>query len=71
MKKGKLSVAVLGQHNRVLPPKVSRNTKNVREHWLKGRKMEKKKGGKPNFGFANKVERRPHGSRGFLRNGDD
>ncbi|KAG9189413.1 hypothetical protein G6011_06281 [Alternaria panax] len=70
IKKGKLSVAVLAQQNRVLPPKVNRNTKNVREHWLKGREVEKTRG-KPGVRFGKKMERRPHGSRGFLRNGDD
>ncbi|KAI4936166.1 hypothetical protein J4E85_001495 [Alternaria conjuncta] len=69
VKKGKLSVAVLAQQNRVLPPKVNRNTKNVREHWLKGREMDKK-GGKPGVRFGKKLERRPHGNRGFLRNGE-
>ncbi|KAH6877892.1 U3 snoRNA associated-domain-containing protein [Alternaria rosae] len=69
VKKGKLSVAVLAQQNRVLPPKVNRNTKNVREHWLKGREMDKK-GGKPGVRFGKKMERRPHGNRGFLRNGE-
>jgi hypothetical protein len=70
VKKGKLSVAVLAQQNKVLPPKVNRNTKNVREHWLKGREVEKK-GGKPSARFGKKMERRPHGNRGFLRNRDD
>lgn len=70
VKKGKLSVAVLAQQNRVLPPKVNRNTKNVREHWLKGREVEKTRG-KPGVRFGKKMERRPHASRGFLRNGDD
>ncbi|RAR01274.1 hypothetical protein DDE82_006615 [Stemphylium lycopersici] len=76
IKKGKLSVAVLAQQNKVMPPKLSRQTKNVREHWLKGREAEKKKkqqqkvggGGKPRFG---RMERRPHVSHGFMRNGDD
>ena len=73
IKKGKLSVAVLAQQNKVMPPKLNRQTKNVREHWLKGREAEKKKqkvggGGKPRFG---RMERRPHVSRGFMRNGDD
>jgi len=71
VKKGKLSVAVLAQQNKVLPPKVNRSTKNVREHWLKGRQVEKKKKGvKPSSRFG-KMERRPHVNRGFLRNGDD
>ncbi|CAE7188396.1 hypothetical protein PTNB85_07593 [Pyrenophora teres f. teres] len=72
VKKGKLNVAVLAQQNKVLPPKVNRNTKNVREHWLKGRQVDKKnkKGLKPSARFA-KMERRPHVNRGFLRNGDE
>ncbi|KAH7359627.1 U3 snoRNA associated-domain-containing protein [Pyrenochaeta sp. MPI-SDFR-AT-0127] len=69
VKKGKLSVAVLGQQNRVLPPKVNRDTRNVRELWLKGRKAEKKKGGKPSF-KSGKMERRAHGLSGFLRGED-
>jgi U3 small nucleolar RNA-associated protein 16 len=69
VKKGKLSVAVLGQQNRVLPPKANRDTRNVREKWLKGRQVEgkKTKGGK---GIGGKVERKGFGNRGFLR-GDD
>jgi U3 small nucleolar RNA-associated protein 16 len=67
VKKGKLSVAVLAQQNRVLPPKANRDTRNVREKWLKGRQVEGKKGAK---GIGGKVERRGFGNRGFLR-GDD
>ncbi|EAT78859.1 hypothetical protein HBH56_120360 [Parastagonospora nodorum] len=67
VKKGKLSVAVLGQQNRVLPPKANRATKNVREKWLKGRQVDAKKGGK---GIGGKMERKAFGNRGFLR-GDD
>lgn len=69
LKKGKLSVAVLGQQNRVLPPKVNRDTKNLREKWLKGRqdKTRKVKGGK---GIGGKAERRPFGNKGFLRGED-
>jgi U3 small nucleolar RNA-associated protein 16 len=67
VKKGKLSVAVLAQQNKVLPPKVNRDTRNVREKWLKGRQVEGKKGGK---GIGGKMERRGFGNRGFLR-GDD
>ncbi|KAF1847446.1 uncharacterized protein K460DRAFT_332430 [Cucurbitaria berberidis CBS 394.84] len=71
VKKGKLSVAVLGQQNRLLPPKASQVTRNVREHWLKGRKVEKKKkGGKANIKNG-KMERRAHGGGGFMRGGDD
>ncbi|RMZ67866.1 u3 snorna associated [Pyrenophora seminiperda CCB06] len=70
VKKGKLNVAMLAKQNKVLPPKFNRNTKNVREHWLKGRMADKKKGGRPNARFG-KMERRPVVNRGFLRNGDD
>ncbi|EMD63790.1 hypothetical protein GGP41_005579 [Bipolaris sorokiniana] len=72
IKKGKLNVAVLAQQNKVMPPKVNRDSKNVREHWLKGRQVEKrmvgKKGGVVRVG---RMERRPHGNRGFLRDGDE
>lgn len=70
IKKGKLSVAVLGQHKKALPPKVNRDSKNLRESWLKGRSVEKKKGGKPNFMKSGKMERKGFGNKGFLR-GDD
>ncbi|CAO2651560.1 Nn.00g041300.m01.CDS01 [Neocucurbitaria sp. VM-36] len=70
VKRGKLSVAVLGQQNRVLPPKANRDTRNVRELWLKGRKVEQRKGGKASLKHR-KMERKAHGSRGFLRGGDD
>lgn len=63
---GKHHVAVLGQQNRVLPPKVSKNTKGVREAWLKGRKGQQVKG-KPRIG---KTHRAKFGGGGFLR-GDD
>ncbi|KAI8942241.1 hypothetical protein NX059_000324 [Plenodomus lindquistii] len=69
VRKGKLSVAVLGQHNKVLPPKMSRNTSNVREHWLKGRGLEKRKGAKSKI-KSGKMERRRVGGGGFLRNED-
>ena len=68
VKKGKLSVAVLAQQNKVLPPKFNRRTKNLREQWLKGRQAEKKQKNKARFG---KMERKPHVNRGFLRDGDD
>ncbi|XP_014552391.1 hypothetical protein COCVIDRAFT_110437 [Bipolaris victoriae FI3] len=72
VKKGKLNVAVLAQQNKVMPPKVNRDSKNVREHWLKGRQVEKrmvgKKGGVVRVG---RMERRPHGNRGFLKDGDE
>lgn len=67
VKKGKLSVAVLGQQNRVLPPKVNRDTRNVREMWLKGRQVDARKGKK---GIGGKMERKGYGQKGFLR-GDD
>ncbi|KAF2821286.1 hypothetical protein CC86DRAFT_302699 [Ophiobolus disseminans] len=69
LKKGKLSVAVLRQQNKFLPPKANRDTRNVREKWLKGRQVEtrKVKGGK---GIGGKVERRAFGNRGFLRGED-
>jgi U3 small nucleolar RNA-associated protein 16 len=70
VKKGKLSVAVLAQQNKVMPPKMNRNSKSVREHWLKNRQVEKK-ARKGVFGKPGRMERRPHASRGFLRDGDD
>jgi U3 small nucleolar RNA-associated protein 16 len=54
----------------VLPPKVNRQTKNVREHWLKGRQQDKKQMGKGKVRFG-KVERRAYGIRGFMRNGEE
>jgi U3 small nucleolar RNA-associated protein 16 len=63
VKKGKLSIAVLGQHNRVLPPKANRGTRDVREKWLKGREV-KKSGPK---GIGGKTERKSFGNKGFLR----
>jgi U3 small nucleolar RNA-associated protein 16 len=69
VKKGKLSVAVLREQNKVLSPKVSGVTRNVREQWLRGRKVDVKKGGKANVRFG-KMERRAHGVRGFLKNGE-
>jgi U3 small nucleolar RNA-associated protein 16 len=69
VKKGRLSVTVLGQHNKVLPPKINKHSRHVRESWLKGREGEKKKGGKPNIRFG-KLERRAYGNHGFLRGED-
>ncbi|KAF3039844.1 hypothetical protein E8E11_002348 [Didymella keratinophila] len=63
---GKHHVAVLGQQNRVLPPKVSKNTKGVREAWLKGRHGQQVKG-KPRIG---KTHRAKFGGGGFLREDD-
>jgi hypothetical protein len=65
-KVGKHHVAVLGQQNRVLPPKVSKNTKGVREAWLKGRQGQQTKG-KPRIG---KTSRQKFGGGGFLRGED-
>lgn len=71
VKKGKFSVALLGQQNKVLAPaKATRDVRNVRESWLKGRQVVKKNGAKAKF-RSTKMERRPHGVRGFLRGGDD
>ncbi|KAH7408580.1 U3 snoRNA associated-domain-containing protein [Phaeosphaeria sp. MPI-PUGE-AT-0046c] len=67
LKKGKVSVAVLGKQNKVLPPKANRTTRDVRETWLKGRQGDKRKG---KNGIGGKMERRGFGQRGFLR-GDD
>ncbi|PSN74641.1 hypothetical protein BS50DRAFT_567441 [Corynespora cassiicola Philippines] len=70
VKKGNLNVSVLAKQSMLLAPKVNRNTKNVREHWLKGRQVEKRtKSGKRRMEFK-KVERRAGGG-GFLRGGDD
>ncbi|KAF3037512.1 hypothetical protein E8E12_006872 [Didymella heteroderae] len=63
---GKHHVAVLGQQKRALPPMVSKNTKGVREAWLKGRQGQQTKG-KPRIG---KTHRAKFGGGGFLR-GDD
>ncbi|OAL48306.1 hypothetical protein IQ07DRAFT_570832 [Pyrenochaeta sp. DS3sAY3a] len=71
VKKGKFSVALLGQQNKVLAPaKATRDVRNVRESWLKGRQVVKKNGAKAKF-RSTKMERRPHGVRGFLSGGDD
>ena len=70
VKRGNINVSVLSKQNALLVPKANRNTKNIREQWLKGRQQDKKakKGaGKVSFG---KMERRPVGG-GFLRGGDD
>ena len=70
VKKGNLNVSVLAKQSMLLAPKVNRNTKNVREHWLKGRQVEKRtKSGKRRMELK-KVERRAGGG-GFLRGGDD
>ena len=69
VKKGKLNVSVLRGQNAALPPKVSRGSRGVREHWLKGRNKDFKKGGKKNV-VHGKMERRAFGQTGFVR-GDD
>ncbi|KAL5373198.1 hypothetical protein DPSP01_012895 [Paraphaeosphaeria sporulosa] len=70
VKKGKLNVSVLAQRNALLAPKVNRDTKNIREHWLKGREAQRKgRGGRKGTTFR-KMERRAV-SGGFLRGGDD
>ncbi|KAF2107210.1 U3 snoRNA associated-domain-containing protein [Lophiotrema nucula] len=69
VKKGPVNVSVLAEQNKFLAPKVNRDTKNVREKWLKGRQNEMKpqKGRKP-IGFK-KMERRPVTS-GFVKDDD-
>jgi U3 small nucleolar RNA-associated protein 16 len=71
VKKGKLSVAVLARQNRVLPPKVNRQTKNVREHWLKGRQHQERKMSGKGKTKVGRVERRAFGNQGFLRNWEE
>jgi len=70
VKKGSLSVHVLAQQNMLLAPKVNRDTRNIRERWLKGRQTDKHgmKGRTTKMRFQ-KVERRAIGG-GFLRNED-
>ncbi|XPT03321.1 hypothetical protein M3J09_012415 [Ascochyta lentis] len=63
---GKHHVAVLESRNQVLPPKVSKATRGVREGWLKGRKGQVAKG-KPRVG---KTARTKFGGGGFLRGED-
>lgn len=69
VRKGSLNIHVLAQENAFLAPKVNKDTKNVRERWLKGREVEKRQGGKRRKMEFKKMERRPV-ARGFLR-GDD
>lgn len=65
---GKHHVAVLGERSGVLPAKVSKGSRGVREGWLKGRDgAKKKKGGKKTVG---KTQRASFGGRGFLRGED-
>ncbi|KAF1962038.1 hypothetical protein CC80DRAFT_488407 [Byssothecium circinans] len=70
VKKGSVNVSVLSKQNALLAPKVNKSTKNIREHWLKGRQQDKKaKKGSGKVPFK-KMERRPVGG-GFLRGGDE
>lgn len=69
VKKGKVNVSVLSQRNKLLAPQVNRDTKNIREHWLKGREADRKARGKKGSHFK-KMERRA-APKGFLRGGDD
>ncbi|KAF2477421.1 uncharacterized protein BDR25DRAFT_299372 [Lindgomyces ingoldianus] len=69
VKKGPVNVHVLAQQNMLLAPKVNRDTRNIREHWLKGRQVEKKdKQGRRKMKFQ-KMERRAIGH-GFIRSED-
>lgn len=69
VKKGSVNVSVLAKQNVLLAPKANKGTKNIREHWLKGRQAERKrKNGKPVMQFK-RMERRATGG-GFLK-GDD
>jgi U3 small nucleolar RNA-associated protein 16 len=69
VKRGGINVHVLAQENKLLAPKFNRNTRDIREQFLKGRQAEQKqKSGKRKIQF-NKMERRPVG-RGFLRDED-
>ncbi|KAF2248343.1 hypothetical protein BU26DRAFT_520042 [Trematosphaeria pertusa] len=69
VKKGSVNVSVLAQQNLALAPKVNQNTKNIREHWLKGRRAEKRdKKGRPKVENT-RMERKTI-SRGFLRDED-
>jgi len=69
VKKGSLNVRVLAQENVLLAPKVNRDTKNVREKWLKGRQTEKMQNKGRKKMQLKKMERRPVGG-GFLRSED-
>jgi len=70
VKKGSLNVHVLAPQNMLLAPKVNRDTKNIRERWLKGRQADKisAKGKKGKIQFR-RVERKSVGG-GFLRGED-
>ena len=69
-KKGPVSVRVLEKGNPVLPPKVNKDTRNIREKWLRGRREEKvdKRGRRI---WSGEKVRRKEVNRGFLRNGRD
>ncbi|KAF1997077.1 hypothetical protein P154DRAFT_525076 [Amniculicola lignicola CBS 123094] len=67
VKKGSINVALLQQQNKFLAPKVNRDTKNVRERWLQGRLVEKKKGGKGKGRLEHKKMHRRAVGAGFLR----
>jgi hypothetical protein len=71
VKKGSLNLRVLGKHDPVRVPKANKESKDIREKWLKGRQREmdkthKKARRKMEF---KKVERRTLGG-GFLRGQD-
>jgi hypothetical protein len=70
VKKGSLNVHVLAPQNMLLAPKVNRDTRNIRERWLKGRQADKipAKGKKGKMQFK-RVERRATGG-GFVRGED-
>lgn len=71
VKKGSLSLRVLGEHDAVRAPKANKETKDIREQWLKGRQRETNKAHKKacrKMEFK-KVERRATGG-GFLRGED-
>ncbi|KAF2180804.1 hypothetical protein K469DRAFT_741017 [Zopfia rhizophila CBS 207.26] len=69
VRKGPVNVHVLAKQNSLLPPKANRDTKHVREKWLKGKQAEKRgKNGRKDLEFR-KIERRSTGG-GFLRGED-
>lgn len=66
VKKGPVSVHVLGQANKLLAPKAEAGAKRVREQWLKGRQQARPAKGKKLT--EGRLERREFGKAGFLRN---
>ncbi|PVI06332.1 hypothetical protein DM02DRAFT_14422 [Periconia macrospinosa] len=70
VKRGSINVSVLAQQNALLAPKVKRDTKNIREHWLKGRQQEKMGRMAKGKMQHRRMERKATGG-GFLRGGDD